>query len=550
MLNCVLQCGQNWEVVSENLKEYQVSPDEVKQLFYLIYRNVHIDVMSFFLHRLETPEIIELKKEPMFRPIIQMLERGPFSDIFDQKETDAIIRILGEYRTPLKPNKEPDWLEFHALTTITTKTTNQIKSYAERIIEAAMNAVEGMPIIIDPRLKPFEPENVKYFMNRICIFNEVRNILIDGIKMYRPQASLPEGWDISCDIALLSGICQFGFSSFRKLYLAIPIPEDQEHYDFIMKRDLHEFAEFISVPKLDFQRLMFIIQNNKSSQRHVHFYNEANKLRITSSKDDTIKIHPKLPKIDPVKRAMILGVSVEQLPQIEAQIQQQKMQLQQQIQQQQQILRAKEQQQQQQQVAPRNPGRPRKNKTADGYGQTKVKKETGPKSLTKEGRPKGRPPKNPTLSAQDKAFMMQIMQQQQKQKQPQQPQPQNQQQKQPFSIFPSSSQQQQIPISSTNSSSGISFLSTSSPPSSGSIAKATISHSIFGDDLQELAKNLPQTFDSLSSNSQDQQQQQQPINLAALPKHFQWILHQVQLRILLLLHRHQQHHRHQFSVVH
>ena len=325
LLHKYLEFGQNWQNVSAAMSNWRISPEEIEKKFSYIYSCIQMDLFSFILHRIKDPTALdEYRKDPYLKPIIQMLEKGPFSPLWNEHEMSLIIKTLSEFSIPSLQTGEKEWNEFHSLTQIATKTTEQIGKFTSKLLENVMASTEIHDVILDARANPLDQRysdrmhqititatNLNLLRKRLSILQHIRGIIQDGSSIvFKPQASLPPNWDESCDLALLQGICQFGFSKFTKIYAAVPIPEEQERHDHVMLRDLNNFQQFLSNPQLSVHRLKFIILSNRNVKRKIVFYSEVHQIKFKFSKEEHLKkssvkgasgMAQSAPKIDPAK---------------------------------------------------------------------------------------------------------------------------------------------------------------------------------------------------------------------------------------------------------
>jgi hypothetical protein len=286
----------------------------LKSRFTLLYNAVHQDVLSYALHRLD-----DFCDNAFLRPIINAHARGPFLPTWTESEHQHIIKAIYNFGFPLYPNGERDWSEFHATSLLTTKSVVAVRHFVLLLIEGLSRTPRGEDLYIPAERiclieapgiaeHPFRmpAQNVSTMKSRMQVLNDIRQFTVNPPNQFRPQLLHP-GWTLQHDIALVQGICQFGYARISILPTIVIDHYDQNAGNVVMSHSLEEFRDFVTNNDEILQRLRIVIVMNCSVCRRVCLM--ANAVREVSfyvSPDPRPPVPPpqkeKVPKKEKPKR--------------------------------------------------------------------------------------------------------------------------------------------------------------------------------------------------------------------------------------------------------
>ena len=284
MLQSFIDNGQQFSLVQSQFMQFKnMDPLTFEKFFKQIISVVHSDILSLALHSIVDGTYHQYANDKLMRPFILSSLKGPFSDSWSNEDILKLVQIAMDYYIPHK--KSPtgdveDYDEFHALTQIHSKSTNQIKTFFKEMEREMIRPRSPEEAVIIQRsflseTKPFifpkgSGEKYKHVM---MMLSHIRAIARDGIKEFTPSVNLPPNWDASCDYALITGTIQFGFSQVRtdKMWASIT-HSTPEYLDIPMSRSLLEFSQYLKTPQSGNKRLLNIIVANRPIPRHIKFW--------------------------------------------------------------------------------------------------------------------------------------------------------------------------------------------------------------------------------------------------------------------------------------
>ena len=284
-LSLFLQYGDAW-IQYKTTEEFATMDENViRGYFPQIYSAVCQDVLSFVTHGLAS-DPPSLDKYASLKEIIMVLEQGPFLPVWKERELNVILKTLFDFAVPFAEDGQYDWCEFHALTQMTTKSTTLIATLTSFLLE---NIPSGHQFVIPatimatgatslPVSEGFLEERIVMSMKqRLSTLTYVRQMQRNLPKEFRTQDKIPTNWDISCDQALVQGICQFGFSKMQGLALVDITKYSSYPHDAVMTTNLSDFKEFFANESDIVQRLNWVIISNCPVKRKIVFW--ANPVR-------------------------------------------------------------------------------------------------------------------------------------------------------------------------------------------------------------------------------------------------------------------------------
>lgn len=260
----------DWAAVKRKFNLTQYTTEAVITYFTELYDAIFNDLYSFIIHQIYSggrEKLIE--KDLIIRPFLQVLEQGPFILNWYEDEVNRLTDILISYSVPLTSEGNEDWCEFHSLTRLLTKTTENIEFMTSFIMEGIKPLTEYQKFTILPDITMGNPitvlqKTVKKLKNRLAFLPIIQKLAC-GSKLdhFRPQVELPEGWTVDHDSILLKGICQFGYGKLLELgKVDINFYEHEDMNCPIMTEDLSQFASFISDKQSISKRLKLILISN------------------------------------------------------------------------------------------------------------------------------------------------------------------------------------------------------------------------------------------------------------------------------------------------
>jgi hypothetical protein len=248
----------------------------LKSRFTVLYSAVYQDVLSYALHRLD-----HFCDKPFLRPVINIHMRGPFLPTWTESEHQHIIKAIYNFGFPLYPNEERDWLEFHAISQLTTKSVVAVRHFVSLLIEGLSRTPRGEELYIPAERiclieapgiaeQPFRmpAQNVGTMKSRMQLLNYLRQFTVNPPHQFRPQL-VHAGWTLRHDIALVQGICQFGYARVSILPTIVVDHYDQNAGNVVMSHSLEEFRDFVTNHTEILQRLRIIIVMNCRVRRRV-----------------------------------------------------------------------------------------------------------------------------------------------------------------------------------------------------------------------------------------------------------------------------------------
>jgi hypothetical protein len=254
MIRTVINHGMYWPDIQPQFNNFTV--DRLSDAFERLFAAVKTDVISFVLHHPEE------KNNALLAPIAGLFEQGQPN--WTMAEAMMLIRSLSRFGIPSTP-EAANWREFHAVTQLVSKTTEQITSFTNIILDRFMrNFQDGAAVSMHNDLT-FEPAFVRAMYYRLVIINRVRELLTMGLRHFQPFIGIPD-WDIDCDRLLLEGIAQYGSHNLKYLALTNAFDPGLEHFDVIMHGTLARFADRLT-SDLPLVRLKEIIRLHHSSRR-------------------------------------------------------------------------------------------------------------------------------------------------------------------------------------------------------------------------------------------------------------------------------------------
>jgi hypothetical protein len=250
--------------------------DFLKSRFTVLYSAVYQDVLSYGLHRLD-----DFGDKQFLRPLVNAHTRGPFLPTWTESEHQHIIKAIYNFGFPLYPNGERDWSEFHAISQLTTKSVVAVRHFASLLIEGLSRTPRGEELYIPaericlievPGLAelPFRmpAQNVGSMKSRMQVLNYLRQFTVNPPHQFRPQVAHPD-WTLQHDIALVQGICQFGYARISILPTIVIDYYDQNAGSVVMSHSLEDFHEFVTNHTEILQRLRIVIVTNCRVRRRV-----------------------------------------------------------------------------------------------------------------------------------------------------------------------------------------------------------------------------------------------------------------------------------------
>jgi hypothetical protein len=195
----------------------KLGDDVAKQWVWALSTAVSPDLLSLSVHSC-----------PPTLPAIEMyLTTRPCFDSWSESESQSVIKALYNFGIPHTANGDRDCAEFHSLTFVTAKSTAMISVFSlyrlESVREAMPDDQLGLLPVGDQIPKPAETPILIHasaaanLRARCELLDYLRQLTRKSLILARLSHEVPADWTAQHDIALVRGICQFGFSRIAHL---------------------------------------------------------------------------------------------------------------------------------------------------------------------------------------------------------------------------------------------------------------------------------------------------------------------------------------------
>jgi hypothetical protein len=270
LLEHFLAHGEDWAEIAARLPGLSV--DVLKAQFPQLYGAIFQDL---FLRALREPV------DRRLLPIAALAARGPFLRAWTEPEHQCIVKALFNFGVPLNDEMEFDWPAFHALSRLTTKSTDAVRRFTTAVIDRVAERPDSEPLVIPPdqlRDGPpasgepafvLQPHALANLHGKLNLLKYVRQLAIHPPPEFRNQVSLPEGWTLEHDRALIDGICQFGFARVAALPAVVVGQFDDPH---AMQTSLAPFPEFLADQYAILHRIKIIVVANCTKRRKLSLW--------------------------------------------------------------------------------------------------------------------------------------------------------------------------------------------------------------------------------------------------------------------------------------
>ena len=214
----------DWEEMVHRI-QINISADVLKSHFVAIYKAVKYEVLNVCLRSTDRDDAADLLNNYYMRPIKLRLSKGPFLFGWTQELVDIVISTAMEFGIPIRSDGSYDFIEFHSLTGILSKTTVQIQELVQRIV-STFSGVRGQnDDIVFVRLPSSEEDStflaqfVRQFNYCFGSISACSNLSYKDLSAiaFLSDDSLSGPWDRRMDLELLRGVSQYGLSNVEKL---------------------------------------------------------------------------------------------------------------------------------------------------------------------------------------------------------------------------------------------------------------------------------------------------------------------------------------------
>jgi hypothetical protein len=223
------------------------------------------------------------------------LKSKPFAEEWPEPLVLEIIRHMSDFGVS-SVNGRPNWAVFAALAGVTDKSAELIDDFMKGLNALIIACSTGSQSLILPEELTHVKRATKVVRGKehhiemsipaslaleaktgMDLMGQVRNLIALDICEVRPQAFLPPSWTSECDIALLQGVCQYGYKSRSKLP-SIPFKQPQrDSPDPMMCRPLDEFSDFLTDANAA-RRIQFLIFSYTPVKINLSFFDRASRI--------------------------------------------------------------------------------------------------------------------------------------------------------------------------------------------------------------------------------------------------------------------------------
>lgn len=287
ILHYYLENGDNWKQATElNIPPF--IKDKLELYFTELLTSVTQDIYSFVLHNMKTKEIDEqLTSNKYLKPLFNTFQNGPFISYWTSMEHQIIMESLLNFYVPITPENQQDWEEFHAITKMTTKSSDMICKYVTILIKKIKETNFGKSITLDTSiLNPgsqkipipsiiISEQNLNFIKNRTSLQENIHQLSILKELIFKDQIELSKDWNAENDKSLIQGICQFGYNKISNFWtIDVQYYQKQFPCDIIMENNLSNTKLFLQNKESVEKRLNYLIATNLKSTRDDIIYGD------------------------------------------------------------------------------------------------------------------------------------------------------------------------------------------------------------------------------------------------------------------------------------